>query len=76
MGALAVEAGGWSTTKEDTAMRTMMLLAGLALVAGLGACSSRTTYVERPTAPPPTVVQQAPPTVVTPPPTVTVRPNY
>ena len=56
-------------------MRTTMLLAGLALAAGLGACSSRTTYVERPP-PPPTVVQQAPPTVVTPPGSVTVRPNY
>ncbi len=55
-------------------MRSFTLIAGIALAASLGACTSRTTYVER-TAPP--VVQQAPPaTVVTPAPTVTVRPNY
>ncbi len=49
------------------------LIVGIALATSLGACTSRTTYVER-TAPP--VVQQAPPAVmVQPAPTVVVRPN-
>jgi hypothetical protein len=58
-------------------MRILPILAVVALAGGLGACTSRTTYVERPT-PAPAVVTQPPATVVTPapPPTVTVRPTY
>ncbi len=55
-------------------MRILFLVAGIALAGSLAACSSRTTYVERPA---PVVVQQpASQTVVPPGSTVTVRPNY
>ena len=42
-------------------MRILPAIAAIAMASSLAACTSRTTYVERPA---PTVVQQAPPTTV------------